>query len=131
MVTPHATVRGTAVINILSPGRALYLEDAQVRLATGETLAGKQSYLYQRQEAGFDILFAKTKLLFQSLHFQRNGDTFTATAVHQCLQDNYSSEYVLRTPGSMFVRHVVRGPAKDYVSATTFQRISHPRETSD
>lgn len=122
-ITPHASVRGAAEVSPLAAGQSLYLEHAEVALTTGETLNGKQRYIYRRRDDGFDILFAETGLVFQSLHFKHGNDGLAATATHQCLEDNYSSEYVLTAPDRMFVRHVVRGPFKDYVSATTFHRV--------
>lgn len=134
-VSPHASVRGEAEINLISQEEALYRERAQVTLASGEVLSGTQKYFYRRRECGFDIYFAQTGLLFQSVQFRYDGHNLAATAEHLCSPDHYASDYILQgKPSSsgfavspenrMFVRHIVRGPAKHYESVTTFQRMS-------
>jgi Family of unknown function (DUF6314) len=123
-VTPHASMSGKAEIALISHREALYCESARIQLATGEVISGTQSYLYRRRGSGFDILFAETGLLFQSLQFRYDGRNLVATATHTCIQDRYVSEYVLGPANRMFVRHTVRGPAKSYVSETVFQRVS-------
>lgn len=120
----HASMRGEAEITLISPEEALYRERARIELARGEGVNGTRSYTYRKQKSGFDILFAETELLFQSLRFRYEGSLLAATAIHDCIQDRYSSEYVLRSANRMFVRHTVCGPAKNYVSETIFQRVS-------
>lgn len=123
VVTPHASARGKAEIHLTTAGEALYRETAEIRLATGEVLNATQSYLYRRTEYGFDIFFADTGRLFQSLQFEREGSELRASAEHLCAADHYASDYVLSPPDRMFVRHIVRGPAKDYVSETKYERV--------
>lgn len=117
-------MRGKAEVTLISPCEALYCESARVELATGEVLSGKQNYLYRHREFGFDILFADTELLFQSLQFRYDGCNLAATAAHNCLHDHYFSEYFLYSANLFFVQHMVRGPAKHYTSVTAFQRVS-------
>jgi hypothetical protein len=122
-VPGQASMTGEATITLLEDSVAQYVERARAQLASGEVLHGEQRYLYRRTGAGFDVLFHQTGQLFHALAFVADEEGWLrASASHSCKADLYRSEYAVG-PERFWVRHVVRGPQKNYVVETAYRRV--------
>jgi hypothetical protein len=122
-VSGQAKMTGNATITLLAEGVAQYVEKAHVTLADGKVLHGEQRYLYRKTSSGFGVLFHETGELFHALTFVADDDGgLRASATHDCKADLYRSEYVVGQDGEFRVRHVVRGPRKDYAIETIYSR---------
>jgi hypothetical protein len=122
VVPGMAGMRGSARVVLLHGDTALYSERVSIQLQTGERVEGARKYLYCRTDAGLDVLFEDTGRLYQSLQFRREGSFLLAEATHDCGMDRYASEYRIHGQDNYTVRHVVRGPRKDYEITTTYRR---------
>jgi len=123
----QASMHGTATFCSM-PGAAHdtlhYREEGRLRLLDGRAFDAHREYLYQRRPNGFAVLFAeRPPRLFHEIALQTgdaDGTAWTGTAAHQCAADLYDSHYRFLTDGGFTLRHIVRGPRKDYVSLTRF-----------
>ena len=123
----YASATGEARISLEDENRARYQETALVSLVEGSSLDGTQCYLYRRLPPpanGLQILFCDSGQLFEQLEFeeQENG-ALEARARCLCAADEYVSEYRLDRRQRLYVRHVVRGPRKNYQVETLYQRL--------
>ena len=115
-------MKGRARFTLLDAETALYEESGELCLEGGQTLHSRQSYVYEKREDGFAVRFADTREIFHVMWFLASGDDLVAEARHVCVNDLYLSGYTVRADGSFEVRHQVRGPQKDYVIRTLYQR---------
>ena len=115
-------MKGCARFTLLDAETALYEESGELCLEGGQTLHSRQSYVYEKREDGFAVRFADTREIFHVMRFLASGDDLVAVARHVCVNDLYLSGYTVRADGSFEVRHQVRGPQKDYVIRTLYQR---------
>ena len=118
----RGSMKGRARFTLLDAGSALYEESGELCLEGGQTLHSRQSYVYEKRQDGFAVRFADTRELFHVMRFVASGDGLVAEARHLCVNDLYVSGYTVRADGSFEVRHQVRGPQKDYVIRTLYQR---------
>ena len=118
----RGSMKGRARFTLLDAGSALYEESGELCLEGGQTLHSRQSYVYEKRQDGFAVRFADTRKLFHVMRFVASGDDLVAEARHLCVNDLYVSGYTVRADGSFEVRHQVRGPQKDYVIRTLYQR---------
>ena len=118
----RGSMKGRARFTLLDAGSALYEESGELCLEGGQTLHSRQSYVYEKRQDGFAVRFADTRKLFHVMRFVASGDDLVAEARHLCVNDLYVSGYMVRSDGSFEVRHEVRGPQKDYVIRTLYQR---------
>jgi Family of unknown function (DUF6314) len=122
-VPGQASMTGQATVCLQEDGTALYRETARIVLVGGEILHGEQRYLYRKTGDGFAVFFHDTRGLFHDLKFSVHGDgCLKASASHDCNADLYLSEYELRSDGSFFTQHTVRGPRKNYVLQTVYRK---------
>lgn len=118
-----ARMSGKAVFRRLPNGLFAYREEARVQLQNGRSHAGSQTYFFERAPEGFAVHFAEEPLrLFHAVAIVRQGDALVGGTTHLCVADRYDSRYVFRADGSFEVEHTVKGPRKDYLSRTVFQR---------
>ena len=115
-------MKGRARFTLLDAETALYEESGELCLEGGQTLHSRQSYVYEKREDGIAVRFADTREIFHVMRFLASGDDLVAVARHVCVNDLYLSGYTVRADGSFEVRHQVRGPQKDYVIRTLYQR---------
>ncbi len=115
-------MKGRARFALLDGETALYEESGELCLEGGQTLHSRQSYVYEKRDDGFAVLFADTRELFHVMRFAASGNDLVAEASHLCLNDLYLSGYTVRADGSFEVWHQVHGPQKDYVIRTLYRR---------
>jgi hypothetical protein len=120
----QAAMAGIAVFTATAPGWLRYREEGRIRLADGKEFDGHREYLFERTPGGFSVHFAETPpRLFHAIAVARDGDALAGSATHLCTPDTYDSSYRFLADGSFTIRHTVRGPRKDYLSATVFTRL--------
>ena len=115
-------MKGRARFTLLDAETALYEESGELCLEGGQTLHSRQSYVYEKRQDGFAVRFADTRELFHVMRFLASGDDLVCAASHLCMNDLYLSAYTVHSDGNFEVRHEVRGPQKDYVIRTWYQR---------
>ncbi len=120
----QATMSGVARFTALETGGMLkYREEGRIRLPDGREFDGHREYVFERAPSGFVVHFAETPpRLFHAIAIVRDGDALAGSATHLCTPDTYDSSYRFLPDGSFTIRHVVRGPRKDYLSDTVFTR---------
>ncbi|WP_198083571.1 DUF6314 family protein [Variovorax sp. E3] len=119
----QASMTGIAVFTPGGQGVLKYREEGRIRLADGKEFDGHREYLFERAPGGFVVHFAETPpRLFHAIGIVRDGDALAGSATHLCTPDTYDSSYRFLADGSFEIRHTVRGPRKDYLSATVFTR---------
>ena len=119
----QASMTGMAVFTPVAPHMLKYREEGRIRLADGKEFDGHREYLFERSPGGFVVHFAEPPpRLFHAIGILRDGEALTGSATHLCTPDTYDSSYRFLPDGSFEIRHTVRGPRKDYLSATVFTR---------
>lgn len=122
-VRGRARMSGDASFSLIDGETAIYEEDGEVRLEDGQTVHGKQSYVYEKKDGGFAVLFRDTRKLFHVVTFWgEEGAELTGGASHLCKEDLYVSRYTIRPEGRFEVCHLVYGPHKDYSIRTVYRR---------
>jgi hypothetical protein len=120
-IAGQGSMSGVAVFERMADGRVLYRESAELWLHNGTRLFGKQRYFYQAIDGSFAVYFYETGELFEKVRFAaKSGGEYVAAAQHLCKEDRYVSEYRFLEDGRFSIRHVVRGPRKDYVVETVY-----------
>ncbi len=123
----QATMTGVATFRREDPDAMEYREEGRVRLATGQAFDAHREYRFERVPHGFSVCFPEEPpRLFHRIELMRDGDALAGSATHLCSPDLYSSNYRFLADGTFAIRHEVRGPRKDYVSATVFRRRETP-----
>lgn len=117
----------------------LYIESGTFTLANGSSMTAKRRYVYRYSESDdkLSIWFVKPEndlevdYLFHVLAFEtpaeaRKASALLAKADHPCNEDMYWTEYTLPMKGialqEFWIKHTVRGPNKDYVATTQYNR---------
>lgn len=117
----------------------LYVESGTFTASTGLVMTTRRRYVYRYSEPEdtLSIWFVKpdndleVDYLFHDLEFvkpqqAREADTLVAKADHLCVKDMYWTEYRLPVKGvalrNFRIKHTVKGPDKDYVMSTTYER---------
>jgi len=122
-ISGQGSMTGVATFDAVSDGRAEYRESGELSLVSGERLRAEQRYVYERADGGFAVYLHATNELFQRVVFSVDeSGVWKGNASHLCRADVYDSEYWFCTDGTFTVRHVVRGPKKDYVIRTVYRR---------
>jgi hypothetical protein len=122
-IIPYATVSGIAALTSSRDGRLFYCEQGRLHLADGQILKATRRYLFEESSAGFTVLFAEdSPRVFHRIALDEENQIWAGEALHICGADHYQSRYEFLTDGSFVVRHVVRGPAKDYLMTTHYTR---------
>ncbi|QIW97686.1 hypothetical protein AMS68_003204 [Peltaster fructicola] len=146
---PSGTLTGTAFFHPRFPTKDksaqafdleyLYIETGVYRTTTGAEMNASRRYVYRYTEVEdkISVWFVKpdreyeVDYLFHNLQFSPPDVTETegasiAAADHLCINDMYKTRYRLPMKGislpSFWIEHSVHGPAKDYVSKTTYER---------
>lgn len=123
----YARVRGEARVTLAgADGEARYEETAEVSLVQGGRLRATQCYVFRRLAApanGIEVRFCDTGELFERLEFSERADGgLEARARFVCAADVYESLFAVGQDERLHVEHVVRGPRKDYVVRTAYER---------
>lgn len=127
----------------------LYVEDGEFVTDTGMTMKGSRRYVYRYQENKDAITawFVKpddgksVDYFFHELQFHLSNKEckrslsdqkgWSATSHHLCVPDNYHVTYLFQFRGAALgrfrVQYQVRGPKKDYISETWYERPVCPR----
>jgi hypothetical protein len=119
----HGTLAGEAVFAPTDDGMLAYRERGELRLDSGAVLTAEREYLFARRPGGLSVFFAeKPPRLFHEVILTGGEEYLQATADHLCNADHYRSDYAFKADGSFVIRHVVRGPKKDYAIVTVYTR---------
>jgi len=122
-ISGHGSMKGTAVFELVSEGRAEYFELGELALKNGERLRAERRYVYEVMDGGFKVHFHETGEIFErALFVELKSGGWKASANHLCDKDVYESEYFFPMDGTFAVRHAVRGPKKDYLIRTMYRR---------
>lgn len=123
-------------------GEYLYSEQGTFMPDGGGSMQASRHYVYRYREFddGLSVWFVKpddtltVDYLYHDFHFTglkvidaaTAKQSATAEAEHLCVEDLYKTEYEFNFAGIAIhrwtCRHVVKGPAKDYVSDATYER---------
>ncbi|MBB3177745.1 DUF6314 family protein [Variovorax sp. Sphag1AA] len=126
-IEDQATMTGTARFTRQHADVLAYREEGRVRLADGKVLDAHREYRFERAPRGFTVFFAEEPpRVFHQIELACDGDAFAGHATHLCSPDIYDSSYRFLADGTFVIGHTVRGPRKDYVSATLFKRRKAP-----
>lgn len=148
---PSGKLEGTAWFHPRYPtaegfdSEYLYVEQGSFVNEAGLTFGASRRYVYRYCEAKdrITVWFVKedgktVDYFFHDLGFEVEGgpegrkDGWVARADHLCIKDMYESMYRFEFRGAnvrvLEVVHKVKGPAKDYVSRTTYSRESRGKE---
>jgi len=101
-----------------------YREEGIFETSYGGDLLFYREYLYLLHEGKIDIYFAihqKKQGLFHTLAFSPHGNSCSAS-VHLCGKDLYTPTYTFLDEDNFTLEHKVKGPQKDLVIQTLFQR---------
>lgn len=114
--------------NMDNDSSLIYREEGKFEYG-GSTVPVYREYMYQLAGVDLSVYFfnnGKQGDLFHTLKFdedKESSEIWQATAFHPCGQDTYDTKYIFYTNDKEFeIQHVVKGPNKDYVSKTTFER---------
>jgi len=119
----QATMTGIAKFRRHDPNALDYREEGRVQLADGKAFDAHREYRFERAPHGFLVFFAEEPpRLFHRIELIGDGDALSGSATHLCAPDVYDSDYRFLADGTFVIRHAVRGPRKNYVSATVFTR---------
>ena len=126
------TATGTASFAAAGPGRLLYREDVELRLANGHGGEAYREYEYRLEGGRIRVLLADGTTMhlldFSPAHPQPNprpqphAAIWTAADIHDCRADQYRGTYRLDERGVLTVDMKVDGPAKDYRIVTEYGR---------
>jgi hypothetical protein len=147
---PSGTLEGTAWFHYRKPtnqryiGEYLYVEEGTLKLAVGVELRANKRYVYRYSERTdkLSAWFVKADdglsvdYFFNEADFgaeksegsveMKTGKQCVATGAHLCEEDMYNSRYEFHFDGARLdrfsIKYVVKGPRKDYISETWFQR---------
>jgi len=123
----HATMHGVATFTRQHTAMLRYREEGRIRLTDGKEFDAHREYRFERATDGFTVFFKEEPpRLFHRIRIVRDADALAGSATHLCSPDVYDSNYRFLADGSFAIRHKVRGPRKDYVSATVFERRAAP-----
>ncbi len=102
----------------------LYREQGILTLADGRSLEAERRYVFREAVQGFSVFFAERPFgLFHEISLLVEGEDLAGQSSHTCGADLYLSRYVFGGEGFR-VTHRVRGPRKDYLSETAYDRVS-------
>ncbi|KAF2094086.1 hypothetical protein NA57DRAFT_47139 [Rhizodiscina lignyota] len=144
---PSGTLFGSAYFHPRSPtsqnydAEYLYIEDGTLNTQNGLTLKANKRYAYRYSEAKdqisvwfvkddgktIDYFFHDVTLSPKTTGSHKKG--WQAAGTHLCDKDNYDSAYEFRFSGATLqqvtVKFIVKGPKKDYISETRFERLKN------
>lgn len=101
----------------------LYRERGILRLTTGKVLNPYCMYLYRAEPEGFSVYFDEAaSRLFHTTSLRWSGGSLVGEAYHYCGADHYMTQYGLLADGKFEIRHVVKGPRKDYALHSRYTR---------
>ena len=121
----HGSMTGTATFTPIDNKYVAYREEGTLRLTNGAEVEAEQEYIYGQRQDGFDVFFKENSpRLFQGISLApSSGAELHGGADHLCGEDCYRSTYEFLANGQFVIRHVVRGPCKDYAMVTTYFRL--------
>lgn len=125
VITPGGTYVGTASFRRIGEGLLAYAETGTIELADGGALQATRRYVFKLQALDIACYFDETPLrLFHPLRFTADAaGVLTASADHQCGDDDYQSTYTWHSRDAFTVTHRVRGARKGYTMTTEYHRI--------
>ena len=127
-------VTGTAHFSAITEYQLHYAESGIFTTATGAELAVKQeySYAYSPQSQEITKYFCREQQntgLFYELKFNGANGVNGGTPIgeHLCVRDHYSAQYDFGSKldfSEFTLTYKVQGPDKDYITKTTYARLS-------
>lgn len=137
--SPSGKVQGVAKFTLISENEMHYSENGRFTTDTGKEFEVKAEYIYlynvkeERVEKYFSQKGNKTNRFYiLKIENSKTNKDIKVTGEHQCSNDNYRATYKF-LGGADFNKFVltyhVKGPSKDYVSETIFERSSSEIES--
>lgn len=135
VIEGQATMQGIATFTPLDKVRLAYREQGCLKLANGTMVQAEREYVFSISGGGFNVFFKEDPpRLFHEISLSASpGGELSGHARHLCKHDEYRSAYLFLPDGAFVIRHVVRGPRKDYTMNTTYTplaRSSHAMATA-
>ncbi len=128
-IEPGGHFSGVAAFTQRSADSLLYRESGELTLDGGTTLTGENSYVYALRNGVIEVSFGEGRS--RGMHFidialpdeTFDGNTIVSQDRHHCRLDTYDATFHMEDAGHFTMTYTVSGPAKDYVSHTTFRRL--------
>jgi len=126
VIEGRATMQGIATFTPLDGGRLAYREQGSLKLADGTIVQAEREYVFSNSGGGFRVFFKEDPpRLFHKISLSASsGGELSGHARHLCKRDEYQSAYLFLPDGTFAIRHVVRGPRKDYTMNTTYTPLA-------
>ncbi|WBL79681.1 DUF6314 family protein [Bradyrhizobium xenonodulans] len=131
VIEGQATMQGTATFTPLDRVRLAYREQGYLKLANGNIVQAEREYVFSSSGfsssgGGFNVFFKEDPpRLFHEISLSASpGGELSGHARHLCKRDEYLSTYLFLPDGTFAIRHVVRGPRKDYTMNTTYTPLA-------
>lgn len=128
-IAPGGRFSGTATFEREGDDRLVYREKGVVDYDNFGRFTGERSYLYILAADHIEVRFhdgTNAGQHFVDLLFPEAPDAgwpiVSARDTHVCRLDNYETSYRFLSPDRFEITYVVKGPAKDYISQSLFQR---------
>jgi dimethylaniline monooxygenase (N-oxide forming) len=128
-IEPGGHFTGTATFIRRSSDRLVYREHGQLTLDNGTQLHGENSYVYALRNGAIEISFGGGQN--KGEHFidlalpddQPIGLPIVCMDRHHCRKDIYDATFHIESPSLFMLTYAVEGPAKAYVSRSTYRRL--------
>jgi len=118
-ITPGGRFAGQGAFNMVSDDELAYEESGELTLDSGQVIEAGRRFIYRLEGGVIAVYFDDGESkgqLFHRLEFKRN----MATGNHWCKDDYYEAQYSFNLPSDFEITYKVKGPKKDYVSASVF-----------
>lgn len=128
-IEPGGHFTGTATFAPRSVDSLLYRESGRLVLDSGTALDGENSYVYALRNGDIEISFAEGPsrgMHFIDISLPDDGPDdlpILAADRHVCRLDTYDATFHIESPILFTTNYVVSGPAKNYVSHSTYRRL--------
>jgi hypothetical protein len=134
-ISKFGNVRGVAVFEEIAPGALHYREDGLLLMEGNhkpQKIYKEYYYFYLKKEKKIIVRFSKVEeqesffhvLTFEKRNIDRNYPVLFAMGEHKCVDDFYEVSYLFFNDDKFKIIFNLRGPKKDYVLETNFQRGS-------
>lgn len=123
-------IKGSARFIEVGQGKLLYREQGMLTMILGAQLSVFREYLYCLDKGKIIVYFVEgsnPKRMFHILNFISTFDQgfpLTASVHHLCKEDLYQGEYLFTSKNQFKLTYVVKGPKKDYITESVFERLN-------
>ncbi|MEO0896690.1 MAG: DUF6314 family protein [Bacteroidota bacterium] len=126
-ISSFGSTKGVGIFSPLQENHFHYQEEGMTTLDNGRELKSTQEYIYEWTGEQIVIWFSKLGKKdrpFHYLNFDMDFDNkrWESQDYHLCVADHYWGTYSFDQFGHFTIQYKVKGPKKDYVSTTLFQK---------